>query len=172
MNINNISVDNLRSEKPTETLVIDVRQPNAYNAEHIIGAINISLSKIDIDKINQLKKNKNKIILYCQSGRRSLEAYKKIINTYHPNLYNLEGGINLWKEKSYPTNFMKKLLPLERQTQIAMGSLLLTGIILSIFINPYWLLLSSIISLGLINAGITGWCGLGIFIANMPWNKI
>ena len=67
---------------------------------------------------------------------------------------------------------MKKLLPLERQTQIAMGSLLLIGIILSIFINPYWLLLSSIISLGLINAGITGWCGLGIFITKMPWNKI
>ena len=99
MNINNISVDNLRSENPTETLIIDVREPNEYTAEHIIGSINISLSKIDIDKINQLKKNKNKIILYCQSGRRSLEAYKKIINTYNPNLYNLEGGINLWKKK-------------------------------------------------------------------------
>ena len=99
MNINNISVDNLRSENPTETLIIDVREPNEYTAEHIIGSINISLSKIDIDKINQLKKNKNKVILYCQSGRRSLEAYKKIINTYNPNLYNLEGGINLWKKK-------------------------------------------------------------------------
>jgi rhodanese-related sulfurtransferase len=82
MNINNISVDNLRSENPAETLIIDVREPNEYNAEHIIGSINISLSKIDIDKINQLKKNKNKIILYCQSGRRSLEAYKKIILTF------------------------------------------------------------------------------------------
>ena len=47
---------------------------------------------------------------------------------------------------------MKKLLPLERQTQIAMGSLLLIGIILSIFINPYWLLLSFIIACILLTA--------------------
>ncbi|HIK86925.1 MAG TPA: DUF2892 domain-containing protein [Alphaproteobacteria bacterium] len=170
MNINNISVDNLRSENPTETLIIDVREPNEYNAEHIIGAINIPLSKIDIKLVNLANLNKNKIVLYCQSGKRSLEAYKKIINT--DNLSNLEGGINLWKEKSFPTNFMKKLLPIERQIQIAMGSFLLIGIILSIIANPYWLLLSFIISLGLLNAGITGWCGLGIFIAKMPWNKV
>ncbi|HIG08494.1 MAG TPA: rhodanese-like domain-containing protein, partial [Alphaproteobacteria bacterium] len=133
MNINNISVDNLRSENPTETLIIDVREPNEYNAEHIIGAINIPLSKIDIKLVNLANLNKNKIVLYCQSGKRSLEAYKKIINT--DNLSNLEGGINLWKEKSFPTNFMKKLLPIERQIQIAMGSFLLIGIILSIIVN-------------------------------------
>ncbi len=151
-------------------MIIDVREPNEYNAEHIIGAINIPLSKIDIKLVNLANLNKNKIVLYCQSGKRSLEAYKKIINT--DNLSNLEGGINLWKEKSFPTNFMKKLLPIERQIQIAMGSFLLIGIILSIIANPYWLLLSFIISLGLLNAGITGWCGLGIFIAKMPWNKV
>jgi len=53
-----------------------------------------------------------------------------------------------------------------------MGTLVLLGIILSFFVNHYWLILSVIISLGLINAGITGWCGLGLFIAKMPWNKV
>jgi len=64
------------------------------------------------------------------------------------------------------------LFPIDRQTQIIMGSLVLLGIILSVFVNNYWLILSGIISLGLINAGITGWCGLGLFIAKMPWNKV
>lgn len=64
------------------------------------------------------------------------------------------------------------MFPIDRQTQIIMGSLVLLGIILSVFVNNYWLILSGIISLGLINAGITGWCGLGLFIAKMPWNKV
>ena len=28
-----------------------------------------------------------------------------------------------------------------------------------------------VVNLGLMNAGITGWCGLAKFMAKMPWNK-
>jgi hypothetical protein len=28
-----------------------------------------------------------------------------------------------------------------------------------------------IVGAGLVNAGITDWCGMGLFLAKMPWNK-
>jgi hypothetical protein len=53
-----------------------------------------------------------------------------------------------------------------------MGLVSFTGLCLGLIFNTYWLILPMIISLGLINAGFTGLCGLGIFISRIPWNKI
>jgi phage shock protein E len=52
-------------------VVIDVRTPGEYADGHINGAINISHEKI-AQQIAQAGVGKDdKIILYCQSGRRS-----------------------------------------------------------------------------------------------------
>ena len=170
MSKNNISATELNNNLKNR-LIIDVRESNEYKAEHILYAINIPLSKINYEEIKN-NRNGEDIILYCQSGKRSLEAYNKVSSSFNDKIYNLSGGINNWKTSGYSISFYKKLFPIDRQTQIIMGSLVLLGIILSVFVNNYWLILSGIISLGLINAGITGWCGLGLFIAKMPWNKV
>ena len=36
------------------------------------------------------------IVLYCQSGERSLQAYKKLIKLQYKNVYNLYRGIDNW----------------------------------------------------------------------------
>ena len=36
---------------------------------------------------------------------------------------------------------------------------------------PQWLWLSAFVGAGLVFAGVTGFCGLGLLLARMPWNK-
>ena len=47
---------------------------------------------------------------------------------------------------------------------------LLLGLALSLA-WPQWLWLSAFVGAGLVFAGVTGFCGLGLLLARMPWNK-
>jgi hypothetical protein len=59
-----------------------------------------------------------------------------------------------------------------RQVQIAAGSLVLLGLLLSQAMAPAWILLSWFVGAGLVFAGITGWCGMAQLLARMPWNRV
>ena len=65
----------------------------------------------------------------------------------------------------------KAAMSLERQVRIAAGSLVLIGILLSLFVHPYLLGLSAFVGAGLVFAGITDTCGMGMLLARMPWNR-
>ncbi len=67
--------------------------------------------------------------------------------------------------------FRQVFLPLDRQMQLTIGVGVLTGVILGYTLDPRFLLLSAVFGAGLMNAGITGWCGLAILMAKMPWNQ-
>lgn len=73
-------------------IVIDVRSIEEYNREHIEGAVNIPL-----DMINNVDYELDEtIIVYCQSGMRSMEAAKMLSKLGYTNLYNLDGGLLNW----------------------------------------------------------------------------
>lgn len=74
--------------------IIDVREKEEYVEGHIEGAINIPLLYLDQIHIS----TERKIIVYCQSGRRSKEAAKTLIELGYKNVYDM-GGINNWKYK-------------------------------------------------------------------------
>jgi hypothetical protein len=65
----------------------------------------------------------------------------------------------------------KKAISLERQVRIAAGSLVLLGVIGSLLIHPYVIGLSAFVGAGLLFAGITDTCGMGMLLARMPWNR-
>jgi len=81
---------------PEEIILLDVRTEGEYNAEYIPGAINIPLSDLE-NRIDELDSSKA-IIVYCQSGGRSRTASKTLAQRGFI-VYNMEGGINAWKEK-------------------------------------------------------------------------
>ena len=73
-------------------ILIDVRSIEEYNREHIEGAVNIPL-----DMINSIDYELDEtIIVYCQSGMRSMEAAKMLSKMGYTNLYNLDGGLLNW----------------------------------------------------------------------------
>ena len=62
-------------------------------------------------------------------------------------------------------------MPLMRQVLLTAGSLVTTGVLLALCVNPQFILLSLVVGIGLMFAGITGWSGMSYVLAKMPWNK-
>lgn len=90
--INRISVaeyQKLKIDKINFQL-IDVREKAEYEAQNI-GGLSLPLSIIN-NKIEEIPKNK-KVIVHCQSGKRSEQAIRLLQIKGFDNLWNLEGGI-------------------------------------------------------------------------------
>jgi rhodanese-related sulfurtransferase len=83
---------------------------------------------------------------------------------------NIEGGTTACAAAGLPVVRGKKAMSLERQVRIAAGSLVLLGLIGAYF-SPYALGLSAFVGAGLVFAGITDTCGMGMILARMPWNQ-
>jgi rhodanese-related sulfurtransferase len=83
-------------------VVLDVRTGGEYAAGHIANAINIDVEGMTFDgEIKSLDKDA-KYAVYCQSGRRSVNAIKKLQDAGFTNLFNLEKGILDWQSAGLP----------------------------------------------------------------------
>jgi predicted branched-subunit amino acid permease len=65
----------------------------------------------------------------------------------------------------------KSAISIERQVRIGAGSLVLIGVILGFLIHPAFFGLTAFIGAGLVFAGVTDWCGMGLLLARAPWNR-
>ncbi|ALC89957.1 hypothetical protein AM500_09340 [Bacillus sp. FJAT-18017] len=77
--------------------LIDVREPNEYNAGHILGARNIPLSQMKT-RIKEIRPDQP-VYLYCQSGMRSGRAAQFLYRRGYRNLVQLQGGFKKWSGK-------------------------------------------------------------------------
>jgi hypothetical protein len=114
-----------------------------------------------------------KLVIHCRKGGRGGSACEKLL-TEDPNLdiYNLEGGIEAWNTAGLAVvSSGKAFLPLDRQVQLTIGLILITGSVLGALFSPAWFLLTGLIGAGLTMAGLTGFCGLAMLMAKMPWNQ-
>ncbi|NJL79935.1 MAG: rhodanese-like domain-containing protein [Richelia sp. SM2_1_7] len=151
-------------------LLIDVREAAEYAGERIPGSTRVSLSNFDPQKI-PLEQGK-KLILHCQSGRRSAQAAQKLFAAGFEEVTHLEGGLNAWKQAGYPIETSKNApISIMRQVQIVAGSLVVIGTLLGAFLSPWFLILSGFVGSGLVFAGVTNTCALGMLLAQMPWNQ-
>ena len=84
-------------------VIIDVRTPEEFGAEHIENATNINFySETFRDMLNNLDKNKTYLI-YCAVGGRSGSALDIMAELNFKEAYNILGGINQWKAEEFPT---------------------------------------------------------------------
>lgn len=86
--------DTLDNDKAGKYLLVDVRQPEEYEEEHIPGAIFIPLGELE-HRQSELSREK-KIITYCRSGRRSLAAAIVLCENGFTKLHHLDGGMMNW----------------------------------------------------------------------------
>ena len=56
--------------KKPSTVIVDVRSPREYDAEHIPNAKNIPLEELPA-RISEFRSFKTPVIFYCRSGARS-----------------------------------------------------------------------------------------------------
>jgi rhodanese-related sulfurtransferase len=153
--------------------LIDVRMPVEYREVHVEFARNIPLDQLDPSAVMQARNGSSDEPLYvvCRSGSRGEKACEKFHQSGFENVINVDGGTLACEEAGLPLVRGKKAISLERQVRIAAGSLVLLGAILGWLIHPAFIGLSAFVGAGLIFAGITDTCGMGMMLAKMPWNR-
>ena len=74
---------------------VDVRTPEEFGEEHIVGSTNIPLSTI-LQQMHQFK-NKEQIVVFCLSGARSTQAKSILEQNGFKNVTN-GGGLETVKK--------------------------------------------------------------------------
>ena len=151
--------------------LIDVRSPAEYRGTHVANSRNLPLDTLNPQAIQSLVDEGAAIIFICQSGARSAKATQLLQAAGFGRVQSLEGGINKLQETGFPLEQGKAVISLERQVRIAAGALVATGVALSLLVHPGFVALSAFVGLGLVFAGITNTCGMGMLLAKMPWNR-
>ena len=83
----------------------------------------------------------------------------------------VEGGTDLWNEQKLPVEKGEAVMSLERQVRITAGALVLIGTLAGLFSNRAFLVLPALVGAGLVFAGITDTCAMGMLLEKMPWNR-
>lgn len=90
--------------------LVDVREKNEFDLEHIAGAVLMPLSTFDASKLPAVSQGKP-VVFYCRSGRRSDIALQQAVAAgigdaitekgadSVPKLSHMAGGILAWKAK-------------------------------------------------------------------------
>ena len=172
-----MSIKNIKSEilknwlKSHEAVLIDVREPGEHAAERISGANLLPLGDVCLEALPNFENKK--LVLHCRSGKRSLNACNKLLEeNQNLEIFNLEGGILAWISAGFKVEKSGKFfLPLDRQVQLIIGCGVFFGSFLAYFCHPLFFILPAFFGAGLCFAALSGWCGLAILLAKMPWNK-
>lgn len=159
------------SMQSDNVLFLDVRTPVEFEEVHIPGSALHPLDRLNPEEIKKLTRDKSACVIVCRSGNRAKQAAEKLQNA-GLSVQVLQGGVSAWQAAGLPVNQGRKAMSLERQVRIAAGLLVLSGVILGFLINPVFFFLSGFVGCGLIFAGVTDWCGMGLLLARAPWNQV
>lgn len=153
--------------------LIDVRMPSEFGEVHAEGAINFPLDSLNPRAIAGSRNGRSGEPLYviCKSGSRSSKAVQQFIDAGIENVVSVDGGTTAWVSAGLPVVRGRKAISLERQVRIAAGSLVLLGAVLGYFVHPALVGLSGFVGAGLLYAGISDTCGMGMTLSKMPWNQ-
>jgi len=157
----------------TELDIIDVRTPVEFREVHLDVARNVPLDQLDPSAVMQAHNGSQEQPLYviCRSGSRGGKAREQFLQAGFTNVINIEGGTQACEQAGLPVVRGNKAISLERQVRIAAGFLVLLGAVLSWQVHPAFIGLSAFVGAGLMFAGITDTCGMGMMLARMPWNR-
>ncbi|GAC1357483.1 MAG: rhodanese-like domain-containing protein [Ktedonobacteraceae bacterium] len=88
------------SEKGSNAVLVDVREPGEYKGGHARGAKNIPLSQIQ-KRVNEVPHDR-KVLLICQSGHRSMQAANFLQQQGLDKVVNVHGGTSIWRLHNLP----------------------------------------------------------------------
>jgi len=82
--------------------LIDVREDSEWAKDHVTGAIHLGKGVIERDAEQSLPDTAAEIVLYCGGGYRSALAADNLQKMGYTNVYSMDGGIRVWREKGFP----------------------------------------------------------------------
>lgn len=175
MSCRSISVTELmrRRDRGEFVELIDVRTPAEFRTVHAEMARNVPLDQLQPQALVAERTDQSApLYLICQAGTRGAKAAERFIQAGYENVVNVEGGTRAWAQAGLPVVRGKTTMSLERQVRIAAGAIVLVSALMGIVVHPYFSAIAAFVGGGLMFAGLTDTCAMGMLIARMPWNQI
>lgn len=94
-----ISVDEAYQLFQDGEFILDVRQPEEYEAGHIPGSVLIPLDILE-SRLSEIPKDNN-VVVVCRSGNRSATGRDILLNAGFTSVTSMAGGMNQWVDKGY-----------------------------------------------------------------------
>ncbi|MGJ8651886.1 MAG: rhodanese-like domain-containing protein [Opitutaceae bacterium] len=171
MSHNTIASSQLTQLIEQNALVIDVRTPAEFNSVHVEGAELLPLDSFDAALLCEKHGHETPVYILCQSGKRATMAAQKLTTAGHQAVHVVEGGTVSAIEAGVAVIRGKGSISIERQVRIAAGTLVFTGTLLGLYVHGGFFGIPAFVGAGLVFAGITDTCGMGMMLAKMPWNQ-
>ena len=157
--------------KYPQVRLLDVRTPGEFESHHIAGAYNVPLDLLG-EHGNEIRAGvADPVILVCRSGQRARKAEEVLAASGMRNLHILDGGMTAWSAAGLPVRQRAPKMSLERQVRIAAGGIAATGGLLALFANPLFAAVPALVGSGLVFAGLTDSCMMGMMLAKLPYNR-
>jgi len=165
-----------RMKGDTNITLLDVRSPAEFRSVHIPGARLAPLDELEKLDLSGLTDGSGRqadkpLYLTCHAGVRAEQAAQALQKAGLDHLVLVQGGTESWQKAGLPVNRCRGSLSLERQVQIAVGSLLILKVFFGFTVHELFFVAGAVIGAGLVTAGVTRWCGMAQLIARMPWNR-
>jgi rhodanese-related sulfurtransferase len=154
--------------------LIDVRTPAEFASGHIPHATLRPLERFDaVAFAKERGGGTDAVHVICLSGTRASRAIKQLEAAGVCNCILVDGGIEAWTKAGFELErHGKAMMSLERQVRIAAGFLVSSGTLLGVFMHSAFLVIPGFVGAGLVFAGISDICGMGMLLAKMPWNQV
>lgn len=150
--------------------LLDVRSALEFNETHLKDSVNIPIDMLSL-KTNSLSQAGQSYIVFCRTGNRSPMAADMLLQSGIASVRVMQGGLTGWQKERLPVIKGQGGISLERQVRIIAGSLILLGIILAWFAHWAFIFISVWAAGGLVFAGLTDNCLMGILLMRLPYNK-
>lgn len=150
-------------------ILVDIRAADEHAREHIAAARRVPMDHLKSAAPLDATAG---VIFHCRSGNRTRVNAQALSACAACEAYVLDGGLDAWKKAGLPVvTDASQPMELQRQVQIAAGSLILLGAVLGATASPWFHALSAAIGAGLVFAGVSGFCGMARLLMRMPWNR-
>ncbi|UUV21019.1 rhodanese-like domain-containing protein [Paenimyroides aestuarii] len=96
----NIEMDQLMKLTEKAPILIDVRSTEEYKEGTIPGAMNLNIHEEEFTRTVRHFPKDRELIVFCQSGERSAEAYELLKSFGFEKVSQLNGGYEHWKKRA------------------------------------------------------------------------
>ncbi|MBC7385605.1 MAG: rhodanese-like domain-containing protein [Cryobacterium sp.] len=97
--INSKSLRELLAERGDKITLLDVREPEEFEEDHLPGCKLIPLGDL-MSRANRELDPDAEIVIYCAHGVRSMHALMGLRSLGYEKLRSLEGGLSAYREEA------------------------------------------------------------------------
>ncbi len=151
--------------------ILDVRTGGEFESVHIPGSYNVPLDTL-AEHADDLADVEHPVVLVCQTGGRATTAHGALQVAGKQRLHILEGGMQAWRTAGGDViEGTTDRWAMDRQVRFAAGSMVIAGVLASIFVpKAKWL--SGGVAGGLVYSALSNTCAMGTVLAKLPYNQV